>query len=98
MGIPGLIALFVLYPNEILVIGCLRTRLFQVAVVKFLGKTVLRLAEATVLPFNTTQYTHHLDWYIDKYVGFILTTHLQNLLTRMPHQGRIVSRGGRYRC
>ena len=37
----------------------------QVAVSQFFGLQLLRLADATVLPFNTTHYTSMLSSYLD---------------------------------
>lgn len=40
--------------------------IFKVAVAKHLGLQLLRLADAIVLPFNTTHYAHELSLYLDK--------------------------------
>ncbi|KII94969.1 hypothetical protein PLICRDRAFT_169670 [Plicaturopsis crispa FD-325 SS-3] len=38
----------------------------HVAIAKHLGLLTLRIADAVVLPLNTTQYAIELDWYVDK--------------------------------
>lgn len=49
----------------------------QIAVAKFLGVQTLRLADAIVLPINTTNYAVQLGKYLDGYVFVArLTTNL----------------------
>lgn len=40
----------------------------QVAVAKHLGLQLLRIADAVILPLNTSQYAYELDYYLNKYV------------------------------
>jgi N-acetylated-alpha-linked acidic dipeptidase len=43
----------------------LNCHLFQVAVAQHLGLEIMRMADAPLLPFNTTHYALQLDSYLD---------------------------------
>lgn len=40
----------------------------QIAVAKQLGLQLVRMADSTVLPLNTTHYSYELETYLQKYV------------------------------
>ena len=40
----------------------------QIAVAKQLGLQLVRMADSTVLPLNTTHYSYELERYLQKYV------------------------------